>query len=303
MKDSDCLVLGSNSGTLGRALLAASGSATPAHLERFADGETHVSLEPWVRGRRVVLLQSLSGTVGERLLELALLADAARRGGAREAIAVIPYLGYARQERREHDAEALGAKVVARLLDSCGFDRILCVDLHTPAIEGFFSCPVNNLTTVTLFIDALRPFTQGAVLVAPDLGAAKLVRGYARRLELPFAVVQKTRLSAQKVEQGEVRGDVRGLRPIIIDDIISTGATIAAALDAVAAAGAKSEAVVVASHGLFAPGAAELLESRSVRRVIVTDSVEPLADPSRLPIERVSLAPLVTEALLGLAPS
>ncbi len=292
------LVVGPGAGPLGMALAAVAGLPLVAtNVERFPDGELQVSLDSSVQGQRVVLLQALGAPVGERILELNLLADAVRRAGARQLVGAIPYLGYARHDRRSHELEPLGAHVVASLVSCCGFERVLCVDLHAPAIEGFFSCPVENLTAEPRLAEALRPLARGAVIVAPDLGAVKLAQRYAQRLDLPLAIVHKTRLSGREVVASHVVGDVKGRRPIIVDDMISTGATIAAAFDAVVAAGAAPEAIVVATHGVFAPGCEKILAARPIQRLFVTDSVEPLVALSQLSLERVSLAPALTDAI------
>lgn len=292
------LVIGPNNGALARTLSETAGlPLVAAQVEAFPDGEQRVLLEGSVRDKRLALVHTLGAPCGQRLLELSLFADAARRGGARELVAVIPYFGYARQDRREHDAEALGAAVMASLLSSCHFERILGVDLHSAALEGFFRCPVDNLTAEPLLVSALVHHADDGVIVAPDLGAAKLGRRYAQRLGLPLAIVHKTRLSAREVAVGHIVGDVAGRRPILVDDMISTGGTIAAAYDAVVADGARPDAVVVASHGVFAGGWEDLLSTRGIRQVLVTDSVDPLVAPRGLRVQHVSLAPLLIEAM------
>jgi ribose-phosphate pyrophosphokinase len=279
--------------------LAARLATKPSRVqaERFPDGELRIALESTVRGQRVFLVHSLGAPTGEHLLELALTADAANRAGALEVIAIIPYLGYARQDRRPHEGEPLGAAVVANLLAGCRIQRVVTVDIHTAPVEGFFSCPVENLSAEPLLAHALRPHVENAVVVSPDLGAVKLARRYAVRLGLPLAVVHKTRIGPRDVTANQVTGDVRGRRPIIVDDMISTGATIVAALDAVVAAGATGDAVVAATHGVFAPGAAGLLASKQIRKIIVTDSVEPFAAHEDVRAERVSLAELIADAI------
>jgi ribose-phosphate pyrophosphokinase len=230
-----------------------------------------------------------------------LLADAARRAGAEEILAVVPYLGYSRHDRRAHEDEPLGAAVVGRLLSTCGFSRVVTCDLHAAAIEGFFACPVENLSAEPLITDAIRPLARDGVIVAPDLGAMKLAHRYAARLSLPLAVVHKSRVGPREVVAHQLVGDVRGRRPIIVDDMISTGATVAAALDAVIAAGALPEAVVAATHAVFAPGLEERLGHKAVRALIVTDSVEPLVSWNLPGLERVSLLPLLEDAIVRLA--
>jgi ribose-phosphate pyrophosphokinase len=282
---------------------ALSGRLSPApkaaRFTQFPDGETRVQLTPPLRGTRVFLVHGLEAPSGEHLLQLALMADAAWRAGAVELVAIIPYLGYARQDRRSCEGEPLGAAVVAGLLDRCGFDRIVTIDLHCPSIEGFFACPVENLTAGPTLAEAVRPHAKGGVVISPDFGAVKLARRYASLLGLPLAVVHKTRRGPREVTVDEVSGDVHGRLPVVVDDMISTGTTIAAALDAVIAAGAAPDAIVAATHGIFAPGSYALLASQPVRRLFVTDSVEPLA--SSLLVERISLANLIVDAISRLS--
>jgi ribose-phosphate pyrophosphokinase len=297
------VLLGSRS-SLARALSERLGEiAVKPTVEHLPDGEVHAAIGCPLRGRRGYVVQALGTPVGERLLELALIADAAHRAGASELVAVIPYLGYSRHDHRTREDEPLGAAVVARLLATCGFGRIVTLDLHAPSVEGFFSCPTENLTAEPLLAEALRPFVTDAVVVAPDLGALKLARRFAVRLDLPLAVVHKSRVSPREVVAHQLVGDVRGRRPIIVDDMISTGRTIAAAVDAAIAAGAVREAVVAATHGVFAPGSDELLASKPIRALVVTDSIEPLVPLDalhNLKLQRLSLAPMLADVITRL---
>lgn len=267
----------------------------PVRFTQFPDGETRVQLTLPLRGTRAFLVHGLEAPTGEHLLQLALMADAARRAGAVELVAIVPYLGYARQDRRSCEGDPLGAAVIAALLDRCGFERIVTIDLHSACIEGFFACPVDNLTAGPTLAGAVRPYTTGGVVISPDFGAVKLARRYASLLGLPLAVVHKTRRGPREVTVDEVSGGVRGRLPVVVDDMISTGATIAAALDAVIAAGAAPDAIVAATHGIFAPGSYALLASQPIRRLFVTDSVESLAS-SQL-VERISLSNLIVDAI------
>jgi ribose-phosphate pyrophosphokinase len=297
-----CVLLGSEPAALLRALGERMDDvAFRPKLERLPDSEVLVALAKPMRGRRGYVVQSLGAPVGERMLELALIADAAKRAGAEELVAIIPYLGYARHDRRKREDEALGAAVVARLVSSCGFSRVVTLDLHAPAVEGFFTCPLDNLSAEPMLAEALRSFANEGVIVAPDLGAAKLARRYAARLGLPLAVVHKSRIGPSQVLAHEIVGEVRGLRPIIVDDMISTGATIVAALDAVVAAGAIPEVIVAATHGVFAPGSEALLASRPIQRLLVTDSTGPGAPSRIVGCERLSLAPLIADAVTRLS--
>src|SRR5215217_2172225 len=262
-------------------------------INRFPDGELHVEIQETVRGHDVYLIQPTSPPVERHLLELLMLADAAHRAGAARLTAVIPYLGYARQDRRASGREAVGARLVAELLAAGGLlQRIVAMDVHSPAIEGFFGIPLEHLSTVPLLVESVRNHvTENSVIVAPDLGAAKLAERYARPLGLPVAIVHKTRLSGSEVSVRRLTGGVQNKTPIIVDDMISTGGTVEAAVSTLLSEGCEPDITVVASHGLFVGPAAERLSIAPVRRLIVTDSV---ATPEKLalPLEVAGLAPL-----------
>src|SRR5215208_3771945 len=264
----------------------------------FPDGEMQVELRESVRGEDVYLVQP-TGSPGEKhLLELLLLADAAHRAGAARLTAVIPYFGYARQDRRASGREAVGARLVAGLLESGGlFERVVAVNLHTAAIEGFFGIPLEHLSAVPMLVDNIRPHVGAeGVVVAPDMGAAELAERYAEPLELPVAIIHKTRISGSEVSVGSVTGEVGGRKLIIVDDIIDTGGTTKATIEALLKEGCEPEFTAVASHGLFADSAEEDLHDAPVERYIVTDSVPP-PEGLDLPLEVVSLAPLLASAI------
>jgi ribose-phosphate pyrophosphokinase len=265
-------------------------------IQTFPDGELGVELEQSVRGHDVYLVQSTSPPVERHAFELLLLGDACHRAGAERITAIVPYFGYARQDRRGSRRQALGGRVVADMLQSGAIRRLVAVDLHTPAIEGFFSIPIEHLSAVPLLADAVRPLVDAtSIVVAPDLGAVKLARSYAGLLDLPMAIVHKTRVSGCEVTVEQVVGDVRGRSPIVVDDMLSTGATIEAALKAAFAAGAQSPSTVVVSHGLFVGRADEILAPMGIQRVFTTDTVMPRQN--RLPVDICTLAPMLAEAI------
>ena len=267
-------------------------------LARFPDGELHLELQETVRGREVFLIEPTGPPVHEHLFDLFMLADAGRRAGAARLIAIIPYFGYARQDRRATGRDPVGGRVVADLLSACGIERVVAVDLHTGSLEGFFPFPLEHLSAVHLLAQAAA--TSGvpaeSVIVAPDLGAVKLAERYARLLRMPIAIVNKTRLSGEEVEARDIVGEVRGRPILVVDDMISTGGTIAAAVKAALAAGAVRDVTVVATHGLFVGSAAKRLEGLGVKRFIVSDSVARGSDLA-LPIRVVTIAPLLGEAI------
>ena len=266
-------------------------------LERFPDGELHVELRESVRGQKVFLLQSTSPPVEANIFELLFLADACRRAGARQRIAVMPYFGYARQDRRAVGREPIGARVVSDILVAGGIDAVVVLDLHSHAAEGFFSVPAEHLSAVSLLAEAIKADAgESPVLVAPDLGAVRLADRYSRLLRLPVATIHKTRLSGQDVKVQQIVGDVRDRTPIIVDDMISTGGTVAAAVRALLAAGCRPDVTVAATHGLFAGRAADVLRDLPIDRFITTDSVAPQEDLG-LPVRIVSVAPLLASVI------
>ncbi len=268
-----------------------------SNVERFPDGEPDVELRTSLRAQPVFIVQPLGPPVGEHLLELLLIADVCRRSGAASVAAVVPYVGLARQDRVAKEGRPLGAKVLADALGAARLSQVLAVDLHSPVVASCIEAPVAHLTAVPLLAEQLRAHVDpGSVVVAPDLGAVKLAEAYARLLGLPLAIVSKSRVSPVEVEVRRVVGDVRGKRPVVVDDMISTGTTIRAAIDALLAHGSAADVLVAATHGLFVEQAAARLGGTEVGAVIVTDSL-PLAAgaPTRLAVAR--LAPLLAEAI------
>jgi ribose-phosphate pyrophosphokinase len=295
-----------------RELAVYAGSASPAlaervsagigvplgdvRLTRFPDTETHVQIGETVRGKDVFLIQSAAPPVNERLMELFILLDAFRRASVARLTAVVPYLAYSRQEKKSTGREPISARLVADLLGHAGADRVLSIDLHTPAIQGFFEVAMDHLSAIPLLAgELLRPELRDAVIVAPDVGRAKLAERFARLLDLPLAIVHKRRRPTGDVEVRGIVGDVRDRIPIVIDDIIATGGTVAAAVEALIASGARGEIVVAATHGLFAGDAARRLAHPAIREILVTDTLEP---PPKLATARVvSVSELLAEAL------
>lgn len=292
------LVSGSANRPLAEAIAARLGTdLADCTLQRFPDGELHVEVNQSVRGADIYLVQPTGPRVHDDLIELLLLADAARRAGAARLTAIVPYFGYARQDRRASGREPVSARLVADLIVTAGVHRVVAVDLHSAAIEGFFSIPVEHLSAVPILAEAARAWVgPDGVVVAPDLGATKLAERYADRLGLPVAIVHKTRLSGEQVRVRRITGDVQGRRPVVVDDMISTGGTIEAAAGALLAAGCHPEIAVIATHGLLVGNAVDRLAAGGVRRLTITDSVRP-ASAGRLEPRIVSLDAVLADAV------
>ena len=266
------------------------------HNWQFPDGERHIELHETVRGADVFLVQPTSPPVAEHFVELLLLADACRRAGAGRLTAVIPYYGYARHDRRATGREPIGARLLADVLTAASLDRVVAVDLHTPATEAFFSVPVEHVSAVDLLAQGLGRVAENAVIVAPDLGAVRLAERYAALLERPLATILKARLGPEAVEVRQLVGDVGGKTPIIVDDMISTGHTVAAAVRALLAAGCEPDLTVVVTHGLFVGSIDRVLAGSPIGRIVTTDTVPPRVDLP-LPVKVVSVAPLLVDVI------
>jgi ribose-phosphate pyrophosphokinase len=266
-------------------------------VDRFPDGEVSVALLEPVRRKEVFLVQPMSPPVNDRLVELLALADACRRAAAMRITAVIPYFGYGRADKRDGRREPITGRVVADLLQAVGIAHVVTVDLHTPQIEGFFYAPVDCLTAVPTLCRALREaLPEDPVVVAPDAGRMRMAARYAQCLTAPVIVLHKRRDSASRTEVTHVVGDVSDRACLIVDDIISTGGTIAESIAALLAAGARPEMIVAATHGLFLLGARDKLDQPCLRDVFVTDTVGVLeGDWPKLHV--VSIAPLLAGAL------
>jgi ribose-phosphate pyrophosphokinase len=265
-------------------------------VSTFRDGETQVVVHDDVRGRDVFVVQPTAPPVNQNLIELLLILDALRRAGAGRCTAVIPYYGYSRQEKRTTPQEPISAKLVANLLAVAGADQVLTMDLTVGAIEGFFDLPLVHLHAVPVLV---RAFVGGdpdeVAIVAPDLGAVKRAEAFQQAVapRAPVAVVFKQRPQPDQVAVADMVGNVRGRRVIIVDDIISTGATLLGAAEMALQRGARS-VDACATHAVFAPGALEALEDSPIERIVVTDTI-PVATRGRL--EVASVAGLFAEAL------
>lgn len=263
-------------------------------LRRFPDGELQVELLQSVRGHDVYVIQPTSHDVDGRVMELVFLADACRRAGVARLTAVLPYFGYARQDRRASGREAVGARIMASLIEGAGFSRIVTIDLHAPAIEGFFRIPIEHLSATRLLASAIH-VTRDSVIVAPDLGAVKLAERYQAILQVPVVVLHKTRLTGSEVTLRSIIGNVKDRAPIVVDDMITTGGTIEAAVKGLLDAGCKPHVSVVATHAVLVGSVMARLQALPIQQLVGTNSVEPHELPPHFQV--VNLAPLIGEAI------
>jgi ribose-phosphate pyrophosphokinase len=269
---------------------------------QFADGENYVRFEESVRGADTYIIQPTCPPVDTNIMVLLEAIDALRRASAWRITPVIPYYGYARQEKKDRPREPITAKLIADMLVTAGANRVMCLDLHADAIQGFFNVPVDHLTAVNLFTDYfLRRMENGlenVVVVSPDEGRVKKVRQFVARVQAPLAVGYKHHPEHLQTEVTHLAGDVRGKTPIIVEDMISTGGSILQAVDALLEHGANPDIHVCATHGILARNAVERLTMRpEIAELVITDSV-PLPPEKQHPkITVLSVATLFGEAI------
>ncbi|HEY8991904.1 MAG TPA: ribose-phosphate pyrophosphokinase [Luteolibacter sp.] len=266
------------------------------HVTAFPDGETFVKINENIRGEDVFIIQPSCPPTNHNIMELLIMVDAARRASAERITAVMPFFGYARQDRKDQPRVPITAKLVANLLTSAGVNRVLTMDLHAPQIQGFFDIPVDHLYAKSALIGYLRerhPDTSNLTVVSPDVGGVKMARAYAEALGADLAIVAKHRVSATRVEAMNVIGDVKDRDVILIDDMTETAGTLIAAAEILRKHGAKRIFAGV-SHAVLGDLAHERLAGSVIEEIITTDSV-PQADGAK--VCPVSIAPLMGEAI------
>lgn len=265
-------------------------------LSRFKSGEVYVHYEETIRNCDVFLIQSFSHPINDYFVELLVMIDAAKRASARTINVVLPYYGYARQERKAAPREPISAKMVADVLTTVGATRVITIDLHAPAIQGFFNIPVDHLTALDLISDHLKSLNlPNPVVVSPDAGRASTAEKLANQLNAPFAIMIKKRPAHNESVITHVIGEVAGCTPIIIEDLIDTGTTIVNVVESLKERGAE-DVYVCATHPLFSANAIQKLDHPFIREVVVTDSILlPEEHPDRFKI--LSVAPMLAEAI------
>lgn len=270
---------------------------TAAAAAHFPDGETSVELLEPVRGKTVFIIQPTGPPVNDHLIELLAFADACRRASAAHVCAVIPYFGYARSDKRHGRREPIAASMVARLIQAVGIDHVIAIDLHASQIEGFFQIPVDRLSAVPVMCEALGPRLEpDTVVVSPDVGRLQMATDYAERLGLSVVVLHKTRESGSETHVMRVVGDVRHRPCLIVDDMISTGGTLANGIRSLIEAGARAPIFITATHGLLLAGSRARLAIPAIAKVFVTDTIKPI-EPTWPQLEIVSVASLLGQAI------
>ena len=279
---------------------------TQASVRRFADEEIFVEIMENVRGQDVFVIQSTSAPANDNLMELLICIDALRRASAKRITAVLPYFGYARQDRKPGPRTPISAKLVANLITVAGASRVLSVDLHAGQIQGFFDIPTDNLyaaPVISADIIARYPqYAQNMMVVSPDVGGVVRARALARRLDnAPLAIVDKRRERPGESEVMNIIGDVKGRFCILIDDIVDSAGTLCNAAQALTDAGAAGVAAYV-THGVLSGGAVARVEGSALKELVVTDSIQPIdAVRSASHIRTLTIAPLIGEAMRRIA--
>ncbi|MGB9877459.1 MAG: ribose-phosphate diphosphokinase [bacterium] len=265
---------------------------------RFSDGEIRIKIDESVRGMDVFIIQPTCHPVNENIMELLLLIDAFKRASARRITAVVPYYGYGRQEKKVRPREPISAKLVADLISVAGADRILTVDLHADQIQGFFDCPVDQLTAVPILAEYFRSLglsNEEVVVVSPDVGGVARARHFAEILGAPLAIIAKRRPEPNRAEAMEIIGDVEGKIAIMVDDIVDTAGSLLKGAEAMLERGAR-KIYACCTHPVLSGEAVKRIENGPIEELVVTDTI-PLGEKQSYKIKVLSLAPLIAEAI------
>ena len=270
-----------------------------ATVKRFNDMEVFVEIQETVRGQDMFIIQSTSFPTNDHLMELLIIIDALRRASARRITAVIPYFGYARQDRKPGPRTPISAKLVANIITHAGADKVLTMDLHAGQIQGFFDIPTDNLFAGPVFVRDIKQHNNlsNTIVVSPDVGGVVRARALAKRLDVPLAIVDKRRERAGESEVMNVIGDVAGKSCILVDDIIDSGGTLVNAADALLVKGAKDVSAYI-THGVLSGGAVARITGSQLKMLVITDSILP-TEAVRIAknIRVMPIAPLIGEAM------
>jgi ribose-phosphate pyrophosphokinase len=298
------ILAGNSNAQLAEAIAAYLGEPlTRCHVRRFADLEIFVEILENVRGRDAFIIQSTSYPANDNLMELLIMIDALRRASAHRITAVIPYFGYARQDRKPGPRSPISAKLVANLITRAGADRVLTVDLHAGQIQGFFDIPTDNLFAAPMMVRDIkeRGVGENAMVVSPDVGGVVRARALAKRLDTPLAIVDKRRERAGESEVMNIIGDVAGRNCVLLDDIVDSGGTLCNAADALLAEGAASVSAYI-THGVLSGGAVARVAASQLKELVLTDTIAS-TEAVRVAhnIRVISIAPLIGEAIARIA--
>lgn len=270
-----------------------------ASVDKFSDGEIQVKINENVRGHDVFVIQSTSYPSNDNLMELLIMIDALKRASAQRITAVLPYFGYARQDRKDQPRVPITAKLVANVLTVAGADRILTIDLHAGQIQGFFDIPLDHLYAFTIFADYIKELEldKNMVIVSPDVGGIKTARAYAKKMNCGLAIVDKRRINDKQAEAMHIMGDVEGKNVVIIDDMVSTAGSLVEAVAALKKAGAL-EVYASITHPVLCGPAIERLKNSQIKELVVTDTI-PIPKENMIPrIKVLSVASLLGEAIM-----
>ncbi|MBU0895498.1 MAG: ribose-phosphate pyrophosphokinase [Candidatus Omnitrophica bacterium] len=270
-----------------------------ASVDKFSDGEIRVKINENVRGHDVFVIQSTSCPSNDYLVELLIMIDALKRASAQRITAVLPYFGYARQDRKDQPRVPITAKLVANVLTVAGADRVLTVDLHAGQIQGFFDIPLDHLYAFTIFADYIKELEldKNLVIVSPDVGGIKTARAYAKKMHCDLAIVDKRRINDKQAEAMHIMGDVEGKNVVIIDDMVATAGSLVEAVAALKKAGAL-EVYASITHPVLCGEAIERLKNSQIKELVVTDTI-PIPNENMIPrIKVLSVASLLGEAIM-----
>ncbi|MCI5751713.1 MAG: ribose-phosphate pyrophosphokinase [Oscillospiraceae bacterium] len=272
-----------------------------SEVVRFSDGEISVSIQESVRGSDVFVVQSTSTPVNDNLMELLIMIDAFKRASAGRITAVIPYMGYARQDRKAKARDPISAKLCADIITTAGADRVLTMDLHCPQIQGFFNIPVDHLLGVPIlapyFIEKFKDCKDDWMIVSPDLGSVTRARNFAQKFGAPFAIVGKRRQRANVCEVMNIIGDVKDKKVILVDDMIDTAGTLCNAAKAIIEIGGASEVYACATHGVLSGPAIERIQNSVIKELVILDTIA-LPEEKRIDkIKTLPVAPVFAQAI------